>query len=162
MERTSKSAPVAAVGARSTGSLRLEDLLPAVMDVIEELGGNVPDGIDDNPPPGYYETEEATFDYEDLLGAANDLCPPYLYYGGNIGDPACVGIWIDHESLRDGILNEPPEIVRVTDGLPSADDMKQLYRELTWYPYVLLEDTQHDGLYEYTPELDVFWRLWFL
>lgn len=116
-------------GTISHGTLRNEDLIPALKGELEILAKNLqrehekrtekdPDyesevdkflaelfqDLDDisarEMSPDYYESEEAFDDYEILEGWLNQFAPPYTYFGALEGDASDFGFWVDYACLE--------------------------------------------------------------
>lgn len=156
--------PIRSFGAYSTASTLLRDLIPAVAEAIENLGGEIPKDIqqrwnhmagNDELLDEYYTSEESQFDYEDLFALANDLCPPYICYGGIEGDPACVGIWIDYEAINEEKNMLKPAIVEVKT-MPSINSFVEKYKK----PYPLILCQTEMTCYEYKETFEAFSPIW--
>ena len=68
---------------------------------IPQIAGNV-SVIDDDD---YWDSEEAGWDIESLIGALNELCPPFVYFGTHPGDGADYGFWPDMDGLEEAVNN---------------------------------------------------------
>jgi hypothetical protein len=108
------------IGSVSTGTLRLEDLIPAVLDVLEPLRlsrkdratvrtiralatrGDYAMGALDDGPDDRTDTDE---DFAALCEIADFHCPAFCYFGAHEGDGADIGVWIDVEGLRAAVLD---------------------------------------------------------
>ena len=109
------------LGSVSEGTLRTQDLLENLLDVLEEYAPEVYKGIRVDPE------NKAVFDYledpehreepdaaQDLLGELHDrldeIAAPYTYFGAHEGDGADFGYWVSFDSLeedaraRDGVI----------------------------------------------------------
>jgi hypothetical protein len=96
--------------------MRLEDLIPTFMDVLDEckeqLSMSVPPGEElgvctevarldtllgemerRQAKPGYYATEGADWDLEQVFDELDKFAPPGAYFGAHGGDGADYGFW---------------------------------------------------------------------
>ena len=102
-----------AIGSISTGTLRVEDILPAVLDALGDLRltreeravvmqarGELEQWEEfiDDPDEGAREDLETTL-YVTLFDIADAHCPDYCYFGGHPGDGADIGVWPAWDSL---------------------------------------------------------------
>ena len=109
---------IAEVGSVSHGTMRLEDLIPACMDVLRELWpekaaaleseyaylfaylndtdnyNDITGGID--IPDGLYEEASYLFN-ESIMDSMNELAPDNCYFGSHPGDGSDYGFWYDEE-----------------------------------------------------------------
>jgi len=101
------------IGTISSGTLRLEDLLPALLSELSALrlsradratvrtiarrSENIEDYYESDDPDG----TSAADDYQDLVILADNYCPDYCYFGSTEGDGAEIGIWPISDLLRD-------------------------------------------------------------
>ena len=127
----------AKLGSVSSGTMRPEDLIPVFFDLVVELDGRdgphalllraMSDRIDTD---GYYETEGAWWDLDDLQGWLDAFVPPYCYFGAHEGDGADYGFWISWDSLREA--EHDGEVIRVDDPgeIPVKNDGTSPY--LAW------------------------------
>ena len=92
------------LGSVSTGTLRTEDLLPALVDALRSLRGDQYRGIvaraqlvlgSDLEDWEQYAQESL----EDIREALNTLCPPFVYFGAHPSDGADFGFWPDWDAL---------------------------------------------------------------
>lgn len=119
------------LGTVSSGTMRLEDLIPALASECLRLDVEWPPGIEcgtyieySNYPANdlvvcaeddpYWQSEEALWDMDALFDALNSACPPFVYFGSHPGDGADYGFWPDMESLDDARRDagEPSDIGR--------------------------------------------------
>jgi len=83
----------------SEGTLRIEDLLPAFVLAARELdteGSHARwlDGIEQCfEDEGYFESELAESDFEELFRFLEEHAPEGMYFGVHPGDGACFGFW---------------------------------------------------------------------
>lgn len=121
-----KSLPTLSIGSISSGTLRQEDLIPAyvsaVEDLIDAIATNAPTDLESQQEhvqtskrltdmlaaiekrqeeEGYYDSEAADFDAEELTETLNEFCPQYTYFGSHEGDGADIGVWVSWDSLED-------------------------------------------------------------
>lgn len=94
------------MGSVSSGTMRLEDLIPCFMPLLreyarentrtdhlqflEEIGERMED-------EGYYETEESDHDLDELFNALQEYALPYFYFGSHPGDGADYGYWLSED-----------------------------------------------------------------
>ena len=117
------------IGSLSTGSLRVEDILPAMLDALGDLRlsraerqqvtkitqkwETRPDDIATTPCPcpecsgveNNGDSAEWCLEYdlnETLFDIANAHCPDYCYFGSHPGDGADFGVWPCEEVLEPG------------------------------------------------------------
>jgi hypothetical protein len=98
-----------AIGSISNGTLRAEDLIPAMLDALEPLRltraeRNIIQRA--RIQHDYLEQDrEAELDESltDLYTIADDHCPDYCYCGATEGDGAEIGVWPNHDSIADDI-----------------------------------------------------------
>lgn len=101
------------IGSVSSGTTRLEDIGPAVLDVAldvlpsdEEFDKLLCDAheADDRAWSGEYDSEVL----DELIDAINDFCPPYVYFDAHPDDPADYGFWpafnAIEQDVRDGVI----------------------------------------------------------
>ena len=83
----------AQLGTVISGTMRPEDLIPAFLNLADELGIFI--GIDrmENPPEGYYESEQAFDDLDYLFDLLDENAPEGCYFGAHPGDGADYGFW---------------------------------------------------------------------
>jgi len=111
-----KSQGFTGIGSWSTGSLKLEDLIPAALDCLKTL-----DPVTHKAKQAEWNTvddvdawDEADCFYGEISDAIDGKLPPYLYWGSHEGDGADVGVWISHDSIADD---------RRSGELPSGDQL---------------------------------------
>lgn len=90
--------PIDFTGAVSSGTLRLEDLIPTFMEVLQEYWPKRAAEILENYPeyandPDFFEDEIAYFMLEDLSNSLEEIAPPEHTFGSHPGDDACIGFW---------------------------------------------------------------------
>ena len=95
------------VGEVSSGTLRPEDLIPAMLDLLAGVRLSKADRATvcaierDSGREGYYDEDECDEDFSALYDLANNYAPPYCYVGSTEGDGACIGVWPDVDSLME-------------------------------------------------------------
>jgi hypothetical protein len=110
------------IGSISTGTLRLEVLLPVFTDRLTQIGGNLGlrslvyhyledlDGGDIPPDDAEY-TEDML---QALTLALDVMCPRFVWFGAHPDDGADFGFWPDRDGLTEALHD--PEYVLI-DGL---------------------------------------------
>jgi hypothetical protein len=109
------------LGSISTGTLRPEDLLPTFIESLTAIGGKIPDDIAcgthleyTNLPSyssvgvidaddAFWQSDDARDDVDALIGALEECCPPFVYFGSLPGDGADFGFWPDIDGLRENL-----------------------------------------------------------
>lgn len=89
------------IGSISTGTLRMEDLIPALLWELERIRLSRPHrrGVQSirkaSDVDGYFESTEhdCMEDYQELCDIAECYVPDYCYFGAHEGDGADVGVW---------------------------------------------------------------------
>ena len=106
------------LGSISTGTLRPQDLLPAFLETLTALGGEIPKDLEctshieylnwpsldttaSDDDDKFWGSEEAMWDMEALTDALQALCPTFVYFGTLEGDGADFGYWPDRERLQE-------------------------------------------------------------
>ena len=111
------------IGSVSEGTLRLEDLIPALLDALEPLAlsrgerSTVRSVRKSEQKEGYYYSDDAGYDYDDLLDIAQNHSPSYCVFGTHPGDGASIGCWPDWDAIEEAVRDG--EIVK-GEGVPSA------------------------------------------
>ena len=88
------------IGSVSTGTLRTEDLLDAVIGEAEYLSGSTASmsktlrkAYDAANAITDYDSEDAGYALEELIDALNEYAPPHMHFGTLEGDGAHFGWW---------------------------------------------------------------------
>jgi hypothetical protein len=98
------------LGTVSEATLRLEDLIPAVLGALSTIRLTKSERItcrtiaatsDHASEDAPYWAEGASEDYETLCNIAESHVPDYCYFGSIEGDGACIGVWPCWEQLED-------------------------------------------------------------
>lgn len=113
------------LGSVSSGTMRNEDLIPAFLDMAEELTKGAR-GYGEhrkklaairrraNKGDVYFESEEADYDlHECLFDMLNEFAPPYCSFGSHEGDGANYGFWFDNDSFEEAVRDG--EVLKVND-----------------------------------------------
>lgn len=75
------------IGSISSGTMRNEDLIPCFVDAARELGNkadildSIQKRIDEDEDGSYFDSEDATFDLDELFTILSEAAPPYFYFG---------------------------------------------------------------------------------
>jgi hypothetical protein len=101
------------LGSISSGTLRNQDLIPAMYSTLKQLGelNRLPsqDAFKYaeyyNEDSMYWATNFALEDFDTLAYALNDCCPAYVVFGANEGDGADFGFWPDIDRINEDIAN---------------------------------------------------------
>lgn len=112
------------IGSVSHGTLRPEDLIPALKAEYAYYAGKA--ALRrlrlGRPSAAYYSSETASEDLDILIDALNSMAPPYIYFGAHPGDGSDFGFWFDSEAFNEDYRNgEIKEISEVS---------KDYYQEL--------------------------------
>lgn len=164
------------LGSVSEGTMLPEDLIPAFVDVLDDIReelaapGSTTERAEDlayrvrqvshlddflgeieqrMEQEGYFESEDAAFDLDELTDKLNEHAPPFCYFGSHEGDGACYGFWISWDSLNDEC--ECGNIVKV----PAGDEWPE---EAKAADYVL-EATDHGNGTLYTTDRKEVWSV---
>lgn len=161
------------LGPVSSGTMRPEDLIPTLMNLLDDLKERVsvavPNGQEAQAvarvsaidgllgdmevrqnADDYYESEDADHDLEDLFNALEEFAPPYAYFGTSEGDGACYGFWISHDNVRDDVMDE------TTLSVTAGDEWPDPLPEGTEYVY---ECNDHGNATLYYPDHSVVWSV---
>jgi len=106
------------VGSISSGTQRVEDLIPAFAAALgpnSELATWAKEYY-----PGITGTRETERLLEDLKIALCDMAPDYCYFGTAEGDDTNFGFWIDYDVIRDDLASN--DLLRVSDLSEVPDD----------------------------------------
>jgi hypothetical protein len=116
------------IGTVSHGTIRTEDLIPALLAELEWLDEDSEwtDLIQRADKIENFDSNEAEDTLEELFDAIQQYCPPYCFFGGHIGDSSDFGYWVlesiseDFEGLKAADLSEVPntysgEVLLVND-----------------------------------------------
>lgn len=122
------------LGSRSHGTLRMQDLLPMVWEVAQEMREG-PNGSAPNPytegiegfleraeeDPNLFEKEEADNFHRELCDEINaNIEQPFVYFGSHPGDGSDFGFWFDFDAFDDSVQNG--ETLKVRDLSEITDD----------------------------------------
>lgn len=112
------------------GTLRAEDIIPALVEKLEELDDNNNfTNIIANAKRiiglGQWDwTEEVAEAQDELCRALQDAAPAYCYFGTNEGDGSDFGFWIDYnridEEVEDGALLRVRDLADIPKGCKST------------------------------------------
>ncbi len=90
------------LGSVSHGTLRLEDLIPALKAEFAYYAGKAALrrlGLG-RPSAAYYSSETASEDLDILMDALNSIAPPHVYFGAHPGDGSDFGFWFDDDQFQ--------------------------------------------------------------
>ena len=90
-----------AVGSVISGTLRLQDLIPRFLEVLddrapekaERFAAEIPDAAGGNDTHPFWASDLAMELYLELIDALNEAAPPGFYFGTHPGDGADFGFW---------------------------------------------------------------------
>jgi hypothetical protein len=90
-------------GTISCGTLRAEDVIPALADALRTVAPRHPllKETDGKEEPDSFHTEDCDDLWIDLLDALQEYAPPGYYVGALEGDGADIGVWNDGEEEED-------------------------------------------------------------
>jgi len=145
-------------GPISSGTLRTEDLIDAVMAEIRYVHQDVADprgNIDLGAWPTEFrkvyqeaekitdhESEEAEYILEDLIEKLNELAPPHLWLGSHPDDPACFGWW--YEDPKEWWCDK----VTIRDGESFVDTDCEIYVEINDHGNVTVKHLGGDVIWD--------------
>ena len=92
--------PLIEEGTVIRATLRNQDLLPAFLQELKRIGGEIPQEVPRAWPDEdaeYWISEQAVWDGNDLIIALNDLAPEGWYFGPHPGDGSDFGFWQEIE-----------------------------------------------------------------
>jgi hypothetical protein len=115
------------LGSISSGTLRNQDLIPAMLNTLDTLvdkdtlestyknlgclelveywNGHSGEVVCTDEDSDYWTSEDASYDYDVLVDALQECCPPYVHFGTNEGDGADFGFWPDIDRINEDIAN---------------------------------------------------------
>jgi hypothetical protein len=144
------------LGSVSWGTMRAEDLIPAFLDVLDELDPpraealrSEWDALDwdedvEKAPEGWEETEDEILN--DLFDALSECAPEYVHVGSHEGDGADYGFWISWDSLEGDC--ESGEVLKVSDTGDIPPDYRGLALHVTDHGNASLYSCADDGMHE--------------
>ena len=113
------------LGSISTGTLRKQDLIPAMLNTLDTLvdkgtlectckkleclelveywNGHSGEVVCADEDSDYWQSDNSSYDLEVLTDALQECCPPYVHFGTNEGDGADFGFWPDIDRLSTDI-----------------------------------------------------------
>lgn len=106
------------IGSISHGTMRMEDTIPAMVDTLRDLARTMQRTAGHKKQggrllgtcrkydraqlrEGYFDSENAQFDHEELFDLLNSHCPPYASFGAHEGDGSDYGVWPCHEQIEE-------------------------------------------------------------
>lgn len=131
------------MGSISHGTMREEDLIPAFIEVLDDLKES--ESLSDSPNKerytrldnilseiesgmerdNYYDSENASYDLDTLFEALDEYASPFCFFGANEDDGADYGFWLSCYAIQDAIHDG--EIVNVDAGDEWPEDMSADY-----------------------------------
>jgi hypothetical protein len=138
---------VASLGSISHGTLRSEDLVPALADELRRLRGALPLTLAREVRAfnaGKYDTDHGC-DVElinDLCDALNGYAPDYCYFGAHPGDGADFGFWLC-EDWQQNARDDGVPFIAAGDAAPDAP----VYVEVTDHGNVTLYARRRNGTF---------------
>lgn len=93
----------------SENTLRLQDLMPAFLDTLQELApahyaqlttlpfGFIPAHAMEDDDDDWWASEEAQWRFEKLFDLLDEYAPEGTYFGSHEGNGACFGFWTHEE-----------------------------------------------------------------
>jgi len=131
------------LGSVSSGTMRVQDLIPAFMGVLEQYAPEKAETLKDDHDEifAWLDADEDEQDNEpdvaddadiflneSLWDALSELAPPFVYFGSNPGDGADYGFWPSIESID--------EAARFQDGLIKVSAGDEWPEDLDGIDYV--------------------------
>jgi len=148
------------IGSVSSGTMKLEDLIPCFLDVLEMFDENnllITAIYDRMEQDGYYESEDANYDLDALFYALQDYAPPYFYFGSRPGDGADFGFWL---------IDDVAQQIIDDGGLVVSDlgeiDADSILNDIGPNPIEVLHVNDHGNttLYSYEPRTNKLTEIW--
>ena len=141
-----------AIGSYSSGTMRPEDLIPCFMDALREVATRddlkfLRDARARRDEYGYHETEDASFDLDELFVRLDAHCPPYCYFGASDGGGADYGCWVSWDVLEE---DRKSGEIWVRDDRWKADANKGDYPKGYTGMYLAVSDHGNATLYKVT------------
>jgi hypothetical protein len=134
------------------GSLRMEDLFPAVLEFAQKHWDTI--AHEDmnsakivNQCQAHWLTEfdadsELTADlYGELCGALEAVVPPFCYFGANDGNSSAIGVWVSDDAINEAIQDR--KMVKVNNWL-DAHNVSPTYE---WVLIVGFKSGAYERLY---------------
>jgi hypothetical protein len=110
------------IGTISSGTLRLEDLIPALASELDALRltrserKTVREALAFDPDVENDDPEEAQYLYDALCGIAENHCPDYAYFGSTEGDGAEIGVWPSIDSIKEDSKYDDGTVRKINAG----------------------------------------------
>lgn len=152
--------PFKYIGSVSHGTLRPEDLIPAFLDVYEELDVFAADRFKadmETDLQGVEEEDKADMESEivnELFDRLDAFSPPYFYFGAHPGDGADFGFWFDSESFERAVADHE---VYKTDETPEWERADWSMLEVE--PEYIAVVTDHGNVTLYTMNGEEVWAI---
>lgn len=96
------------VGTVIRGTMRLEDLIPALLELLPEerqqeiLKGHGMEALPPEDDVWWRVSQEAVWLFEEVWDAVEELAPPGTYFGAHPGDGSDIGFWpLEGEGLEE-------------------------------------------------------------
>lgn len=143
------------IGSVIHGTMRNEDLIPTFLSELKERDTEktykkLIEEIQQNQKSttygdaGYYESEDATWDLEELFEALNELAPPFCYFGAHVGNGSDYGFWPDMEYIEQS--REDGELIDVSPHNPER-------------PMGFVSVNDHGNITVYGPDFEILLEL---
>ena len=88
------------LGSISTGTLKIEDLLPLLAAALESINPKVY-ALAKTDIDAHQEGDRGYTAMEQVQDLLNESCPPFVYFGPHPGDGADFGFWPDWDHLEE-------------------------------------------------------------
>lgn len=143
------------LGSISSGTMKVEDLLPTFLDVLKDIApeahaemmedATLADALDAD----YYDDwtddqrEAAEYTLNSLFDKLNEAAPPYCSFGAHEGDGADYGFWIAWDSINNAVTDG--ELLKVDDLSDVPDGYRGEVLSVNDHGNATLWTVSHDG-----------------
>lgn len=157
------------LGSISSGTTRPEDLIPCFIDVLDDIrvqlmsapeegterGTEVINQIEarfacleeNQSKEGYWESEDARHDLEDLFDELDNYAPPYCRFGAHEGDGADYGYWVCWDALEEAARDGDVLKIDSSDEWPDLPEDVEYVLEVNDHGNATLYDRHHNEVW---------------